>query len=172
MEVSCQLHAPAALPPEKESPVPISQEVGWAPHPRRGVLFQKLTVTQLVNPKDYFRVKKSPELVHIPSQMNSIHNFSSYFSKINSNITLPFTHRYSECSFPSGLPTHTWTNFPSFPVCYMSWPSHSHWFDHSMKTVSFYTHYQPNGYICDGVSKSFWTGRIERQLQMVQLSAT
>jgi hypothetical protein len=31
--VSSQLHAPASLPPRKESPVPIWQEVGWAPGP-------------------------------------------------------------------------------------------------------------------------------------------
>jgi hypothetical protein len=32
-EVSGQLHAPAALPPEKEPPVPIRYEVGWVPEP-------------------------------------------------------------------------------------------------------------------------------------------
>jgi hypothetical protein len=31
--VSGQLHAPAALPPEKEPPVPIGYEAGWAPEP-------------------------------------------------------------------------------------------------------------------------------------------
>jgi len=30
MEVSGQLHAPAALPPEKEPLVPFGYEVGWA----------------------------------------------------------------------------------------------------------------------------------------------
>jgi hypothetical protein len=30
MEVSGQLHAPAALPPGKESPVPSGEEAGWA----------------------------------------------------------------------------------------------------------------------------------------------
>jgi hypothetical protein len=33
MEVSGELHAPAALPPEKEPPVSIGQEAGWAPKP-------------------------------------------------------------------------------------------------------------------------------------------
>jgi hypothetical protein len=33
MEVSGQLHAPAALHSEKETPVPIGQEAGWAPEP-------------------------------------------------------------------------------------------------------------------------------------------
>jgi hypothetical protein len=35
MEVSSQLHALAALPPEKEPPVPIGQDVGWALEPGR-----------------------------------------------------------------------------------------------------------------------------------------
>jgi hypothetical protein len=33
MEVSGQLHAPAALPPGQEPLVPIGQEAGWAPEP-------------------------------------------------------------------------------------------------------------------------------------------
>jgi hypothetical protein len=33
MEVSGQLHAPAALPPGKEAMVPTGQEAGWAPEP-------------------------------------------------------------------------------------------------------------------------------------------
>jgi hypothetical protein len=33
MEVSGQLHAPAALPPGKEPLVSIGQEAGWAPEP-------------------------------------------------------------------------------------------------------------------------------------------
>jgi hypothetical protein len=33
MEVSGQLHAPAALPPGKDPPVPNGQKAGWAPEP-------------------------------------------------------------------------------------------------------------------------------------------
>jgi hypothetical protein len=33
MDVSGQLHAPAALPPGKVHPPPIGQEAGWAPEP-------------------------------------------------------------------------------------------------------------------------------------------
>jgi hypothetical protein len=33
LEVSGQLHTPAALTPGKETPVPIGQEVGWASEP-------------------------------------------------------------------------------------------------------------------------------------------
>jgi hypothetical protein len=38
MEVSGQLHAPAALPPAIEPPVPIEQEAGRAPGPDRALL--------------------------------------------------------------------------------------------------------------------------------------
>jgi hypothetical protein len=33
LEVTDQLHAPAALPPEKEVPLPIGQEIWWVPEP-------------------------------------------------------------------------------------------------------------------------------------------
>jgi hypothetical protein len=33
MEVSGELHAPAALPPWKEHPVPIGKEADWAQEP-------------------------------------------------------------------------------------------------------------------------------------------
>jgi hypothetical protein len=33
MYVSCQLHSPTALSPEKESPIPIRWDAGWAPDP-------------------------------------------------------------------------------------------------------------------------------------------
>jgi len=33
MEVSGQLHASAALPPEKQLLLPIREEAGWAPEP-------------------------------------------------------------------------------------------------------------------------------------------
>jgi hypothetical protein len=33
MEVSGQFHTPAALPPEKQHPLPTGQEAGWAPEP-------------------------------------------------------------------------------------------------------------------------------------------
>jgi hypothetical protein len=35
MEVSSQLHAPAALAPGKKPPIPVGQEAGWAPEPAR-----------------------------------------------------------------------------------------------------------------------------------------
>jgi hypothetical protein len=33
LKVSGQLHAPVALTPRKEPPVPIGEEVGWIPEP-------------------------------------------------------------------------------------------------------------------------------------------
>jgi hypothetical protein len=42
MEVSGQLHAPAALPPEKEPVVPIGEEAEWAPEPFWTVVKKKI----------------------------------------------------------------------------------------------------------------------------------
>jgi hypothetical protein len=33
MEASCQIHAPTALPAEKDLPIYIEQEAGWASEP-------------------------------------------------------------------------------------------------------------------------------------------
>jgi len=45
MEVSGQLHAPAALPPEKELPKPIGEEAGWASEPEYNDLLRRNTNT-------------------------------------------------------------------------------------------------------------------------------
>jgi hypothetical protein len=55
MEVSGRLHAPAALPPEKEFPVSIGEEVGWTlsyPGP-------------LGEENDFLQLQGIPESAHI-----------------------------------------------------------------------------------------------------------
>jgi len=39
-------------------------------------------------------------------------------------------------------------------------------------TIHTHTYTHTHTHTHEGVSKSFWTGRLERELQMVQLSAT
>jgi len=56
---------------------------------------QKITLL-LRSPKVYYRVHKSPPLVHILSHMNPVQTFSSYVPKIHINIILSFTPRSSE----------------------------------------------------------------------------
>jgi hypothetical protein len=51
------------------------------------------------------------------------------------------------------------------PMCYMPHPSHSPSFYHPNNYLAKRTNYE-------GVTKSFRTGRLERELQMVQLFAT
>jgi hypothetical protein len=48
------------------------------------------------NPKVHNHVHKSPQLDHIPSQLNAVHTFTSYFLNIHLNIMIPSTTRSHE----------------------------------------------------------------------------
>jgi hypothetical protein len=70
----------------------------------------------LWNLKVHYRFQKSPELVHILSQINSVHNSSSYFSKIHSHIILLLCLRLPSGLFPSGVPANIFYAFLFFPI--------------------------------------------------------
>jgi hypothetical protein len=68
----------------------------------------------LCNPKVHYRVHKSPALVPVLGQMNSIHNTPFYSSKISFNIIHPLG--LPSCLLPSGFPTNTLYAFLFSPI--------------------------------------------------------
>jgi len=62
------------------------------------VLLEKLIVTQLVKKFPPFMEPESPPLALVLSHMHPVHTFSPHFRKVQFNIILPSTRRYSEWS--------------------------------------------------------------------------
>jgi hypothetical protein len=82
MEVSGQLHAPAALPPGKKPLVPIGYEAGWAPEPFRTWWWIKFPAPQGIEPETPDR--RSRSLIAIPTEISRLlskdgHTFSFPF---------------------------------------------------------------------------------------------
>jgi hypothetical protein len=70
----------------------------------------------LWNPKVHYHVHKSPPPVPIPIQMNPIHIFPPYFSKIHFNIIISSKPRSSEWSLPFRLPNQNFVRVCHLPM--------------------------------------------------------
>jgi hypothetical protein len=75
----------------------VEQNPSWAANSRSAS--QEIPCL-LWNTKAHYRVHKSPPLVSIPRQMQTVHTFPTYFPKMHSNIIFPPTPRSSEWSLP------------------------------------------------------------------------
>jgi hypothetical protein len=86
----------------------------------------------LRNPKVHYRVKKSPSLVPVLSNIDPVHTIPSYLSKIYFNSV------HSPTSWSSYWSLSFWLSH-QYPICiplltnscYMHRPSHPPWLDHS-----------------------------------------
>jgi hypothetical protein len=89
-----------------------------------GILYEKLTVTQLVkkypaflrNPKVHHRVHKSPPLDPILSQPNPVRPIDPYLPKVHLNVILPPTPRSSQWSIAFGPPNQNPVSTSPLPM--------------------------------------------------------
>jgi len=82
-----------------------------------------------MEPKGSLPCSQDPASSTSPSQMNPVHIFPPYFSKIYSNIILPSTPVSSELSLPFRFSNKNIVCSYVSHACYMSRPSYFPWFD-------------------------------------------
>jgi hypothetical protein len=79
-----------------------------------------------MGPKIYYRVHETPLLAPNISQMNSVHNFPPYFSKIHSTCIFPSMPKSSTWSLPFGFSNQRFVCISHlYCACYIARPSRS-----------------------------------------------
>jgi hypothetical protein len=80
---------------ETKHPIDATYSMGQSPWEVNSHSASQEIPRLLWNPKVHYRVRNSPPLTPVLSQMHPVHSFPSYFLKIHSNIILPSTFRSS-----------------------------------------------------------------------------